>query len=160
MNLYEIDSAMTAAFDGAVDQETGEIIDESLAELFEQLQIDRDVKVENIVCFIKNLRSDAAALKAEKDALAARQKAAERKADSLARYLAGFLNGEKYKSPRAAISWRKSESVEVSNLGELPEAYLTFAEPTPNKTAIKAAIKAGTEVPGARIVQNMNMTIK
>lgn len=160
MNLYDIDAGIAEAFNAAIDPETGEIMDESMAERFEQLQIDRDQKIENTACLIKNLRAEAAALKAERDALAARQKAAENKAESLSRYLAGFLNGEKFKSTRAAVSWRKSETLEVTDILQIPDEYLTYDMPKANKTAIKAAIKAGTEVPGVQIVQNMNMSIK
>lgn len=160
MTLYEIDSNMMAALEAAVDPETGEILDESMAEQFEQLQLDRDTKIENTACYIKNLKAEAAALKAEKDALAARQKAAERKAESLSKYLAGYLNGEKFKSTKAAISWRKSESLEVVDLLQIPDEYLTYKMPEANKTAIKAALKEGTEIPGVQIIQNMNISIK
>lgn len=56
--LYEIDEEIL----NCVDQETGEIIDpEKLA----QLQMDFDKKVEGIALWIKNLLSDAEAIKAE-----------------------------------------------------------------------------------------------
>lgn len=160
MNLYEINAELEAAFNAAIDPETGEILDESMAEQFEQLQVDRETKINNTACLIKNLRAEAAALKAERDAFAARQKAAEKKAEALTKYLSGFLNGEKFKSTEVSISWRKSESLEVTDLLQIPDEYLTYKMPEANKTAIKAAIKAGTEVPGVQIVQNMNMSIK
>lgn len=160
MNLYEINAELEAAFNAAIDPETGEILDESMAEQFEQLQVDRETKINNTACLIKNLKAEAAALKAERDAFAARQKTAERKAEALTKYLAGFLNGEKFKSTEVSISWRKSESLEVTDLLQIPDEYLTYKMPEANKTAIKAAIKAGTEVPGVQIVQNMNMSIK
>lgn len=160
MNLYEINAELEAAFNAVIDPETGEILDESMAEQFEQLQVDRETKINNTACLIKNLKAEAAALKAEKDAFAARQKTAERKAEALTKYLAKFLNGEKFKSTEVSISWRKSESLEVTDLLQIPDEYLTYKMPEANKTAIKAAIKAGTEVPGVQIVQNMNMSIK
>lgn len=160
MNLYEIDAQMMVAFEAAIDTETGEVKDEEVLERFEQLQMDRDTKVENVAVFIKNLRAEAAALKAEKDALAKRQKAAENKADSLSKYLAGYLNGEAFKSARAAVSWRKSESVSVTDISKLPMEYLTFKPAEANKQEIKAALKAGKTVEGAELIQNMNMTVK
>lgn len=160
MNLYEINAELEAAFNAAIDPETGEILDVSMAEQFEQLQVDRETKINNTACLIKNLKAEAAALKAERDAFAARQKAAEKKAEALTKYLAAFLNGEKFKSTEVSISWRKSESLEVTDLLQIPDEYLTYKMPEANKTAIKAAIKAGTEVPGVQIVQNMNMSIK
>ena len=69
--LYEIDEEIL----NCVDQETGEIIDpEKLA----QLQMDFDKKVEGIALWIKNLLSDAEAIKAEKNKLADRQRSCEK----------------------------------------------------------------------------------
>lgn len=86
MNLYEIDKAIETAFNLAIDPETGEVNEEQMM-LLEMLEMDRDKKIENVACFIKNLRADAAAYKAEKDAFAKRQKQAENKAESLSNYL-------------------------------------------------------------------------
>ena len=62
MNLYEIDNAILEC----VDMETGEIID---MDKLSGLQMVRDQKIENIGCWIKNLLSDAEALKSEKKIL-------------------------------------------------------------------------------------------
>lgn len=62
MNLYEIDSAIL----DCVDAETGEIFD---MDKFEELSLTRDAKVENICLWIKNLKAEAEALKAEKRCL-------------------------------------------------------------------------------------------
>lgn len=160
MNLYEIDANLQAAFEKAIDPETGEILDEEMAKDFEQLTMDRDEKIENICLYIKNLKADAAALKAEKDAFAARQKTAEKRAESLCRYLDGYLNGQKFKTARTAVSYRKSEAVNVTDMAKVPEIYLTYGDPTANKSEIKAALKRGEEVPGAELVERNNMIIK
>lgn len=160
MNLYEINKNLQAAFDACIDPETGEIIDEEKLKEFEGLQMQRDEKIENIALYIKNLSAEAKALKEEKDSFAARQKAAEKKADSLKKYLQGFLDGEKFKSDKAVISYRKSESVKVTDVTAIPLEYLTMADPVPNKTAIKAALKKGEEIAGAEIVVNQSMSIK
>jgi len=151
--LYEIEQAIM----DCVDFETGEIID---IEKLDQLQMDRDVKIENIALFIKNLLSDAEGIKAEKDNLAQRQRVAENKANNLKKYLAGYLAGQKFSTSRVAISFRKSESVNVQDLTEIPKEYLKYKDPEPDKTAIKADLKAGKDVPGAEIVQNQNIQIK
>lgn len=68
---------------------------------------------------------------------------------------------EKVQGISASISFRKSEQTVIDNEGELPEEYITVKTTyTPNKTAIKAAIKAGNEVPGAHIETVMNLQIK
>ena len=55
-NLYEINQAIM----DCVDEETGEIVD---IEKLNDLHMQFDDKVENIACFIKNLLSDAKAIK-------------------------------------------------------------------------------------------------
>lgn len=153
MNLYEIDQEIM----NCVDMETGEIID---SVRLGELQMDRDTKIENIACWIKNLKADAEALKTEKDALANRQKAAENKIESLKKYLSDYLAGQKFSTPKVAISFRKTSSVNVTDISQLPNKFLKFADPTPDKTAIKNAIKAGTTVTGAEIVEGQSISIK
>ena len=68
---------------------------------------------------------------------------------------------EKVQGISASISFRKSEQTVIDNVGELPEEYITAKTTyTANKTAIKAAIKAGNDVPGAHIETVMNLQIK
>lgn len=153
MNLYEIDREIL----GCVDQETGEIVD---IEKLSRLQMERDLKIENISCWIKNLVSDAEQLKNEEDKLKERRKSAENKADNLKRYLKAFLNGEKFKTARVSVSYRKTSSVEVSDMSILPEKYKKYSDPEPIKSDIKADIKAGKKVPGVSIVEGQSMIIK
>ena len=158
MTLYEIDQAIMEC----VDLETGEIID---TEQLDKLQMERDVKLENVACWIKDLNAEAEAIKTEKQALAERQKVAENKAESLKKWLAYALQGEKFKTSKCAISFRKSESVEVTedglnNLMKEHDELLTYKTPTPNKTAIKQAIKDGLNVEGVQLVQNVSTVIK
>ena len=103
-NLFEIDRALLEAWERCVDPETGEI-DEDLYEQFERLQMERTHKIENIACWIKNLESDADAMKAEAKAMTERAKAAANKAESLRHYLEHVLQGDKFQTPRVAIGW-------------------------------------------------------
>lgn len=153
MKLYEIDNAIM----DCVDMETGEIID---VERLSALQMERDQKIEGIGCWIKNLLSDAKALKEEKDNLAARQKSAENKAASLKAYLSSYLNGEKFKTAKVAISYRKSDSLVIAEGAAIPEKYLKYSEPTLDKIGLKAALKAGEKFPGISIVTSSNIQIK
>lgn len=151
--LYEISQGIM----DCVDMETGEIID---AEKLASLQIDRKDKIENIALYIKNLRADAAAYKAEKDEFAYRQKVAENKAESLAEYLASILSGEKVKADRFSISYRKSQSVAITDSDSVPDDYKIKQEPKIDKVAIKKAIKDGAEIAGAKLVDKQNIVIK
>ena len=162
MNLYEIDSAIEQAFSQAVDQETGEINEEYMKQL-DELEMQRDQKVEIIACFIKNLRADAAALKAEKDALQKRQKAAETKAESLTRYLSSFLAGAKFSSPKASVTWRKTTRVEMDpgvSVYDIDTQYIRLKEPELDKTKAAAALKAGETIEGLHLEESQSMTIR
>lgn len=152
-SLYEIEEAIL----DCVDMETGEIID---IEKLSKLEMDRDVKIENTALYIKNLLSDAEQIREEEKRLADRRKVCENKARSLKEYLSGYLCGEKFKTPRVAISFRKSESVDVKDVWMIPVEYLKPRDPDADKTAIKAALKAGKKVPGAELIQNQNIQIK
>ena len=153
-NLYEIDQGILEC----IDLETGEIID---PERLENLQMERSQKIENVVLWIKNLESDAAAIKAEKEALAKRQVAALAKAAQLKEWLAKALEGQKFDTARCAVSFRRSETVEVSDVALLPdELKRVKTEVEPNKTAIKALLKDGQDVVGCRLVENQNVQIK
>lgn len=151
--LYEIDAAIL----GCIDQETGEIID---AEQLDALQIERETKLEGVALWIKDLKAEAEALKAEKQAFAERQKSAESKAESLKKWLADALAGEKFKTTKVAVSFRKTQSVQVSDIWELDEKFVKYAEPTADKAAIKAAIKAGEEVNGATLIESVSLSVK
>ena len=158
MTIYEIDQAIMEC----VDLETGEIID---TEQLDKLQMERDAKLENVACWIKDLKAEAEALKNEKQALAERQRVAENKAESLKKWLAYALQGEKFKTSKCAISFRKSEAVEVTdeglnNLMKEHDELLTYKAPEPNKTAIKQALKDGLSVEGVQLVQNTSTIIK
>jgi uncharacterized protein YqcC (DUF446 family) len=160
MTLYEIDMEILSC----VDPESGEIID---FEKLEELQIQREEKIEKVALWYKNLVSDAEALKAEKTALAEREAAARQKAESLKKWLTDALNGSKMSTPKVAIAFRKSESVEVDEAEFAQwvqinnrDDLLTYKDPTPNKTAIKAAIKSGQSISGASIVEKNNIQIK
>lgn len=154
MNLYEIDKAISECVDG----ETGEIID---IERLSELQIERETKCENVALWIKNLNADIAAYKAEKDAFAEREAQAKAKVESLKKWLVRALNGSPMKTAKVAVSFRKSESVEIEDEANIPKKWLvkkvTFA---PDKTAIKNAIKQGAKVKGCTLIERNNIQIK
>ena len=153
-SLYEINEQLLAL----TDQETGEVID---VEKFDSLQIERNEKLENIALWYKNLNSEAAAYKAEKDAFAEKQKRAENKANSLKKYLDSALHGSKFSTVKVDISWRKSTSVNVLDVEKLPEEYKkTETIVTADKTELAKALKSGVEIEGATLVENQNIQIK
>lgn len=162
-SLYELDQAVLTVLENGLvfDEETGEIIFDE--ENFAELEMERNSKLESVAIYIKSLDADAAAIKAEEKALAERRSIKEKKADRLRGYLAFSMQSfgdTKLETPRVALSFRKSTTVEVFDADKLPEDYWKHPEPKPDKTAIKQAIKAGWSVPGAELVERQNLQIK
>ena len=158
MTLYEINEALMEAFERCIDTDTGEILEDTSA--LESLEMERETKIENICLMIKNYLAEAEAIKAEKLKLAARQSTAENRAEWLKKYLVRNVEaGEKHGNARYQLGWRRSESVVVTDLADLPEAYLV-KKIEADKKAIKASIKAGYAVNGAVLIENQNIQIK
>ena len=164
MNLYEIDAAIRGVLDAMVDPETGEISDDALAALSD-LSAGRDSKIENIALYYKNLSADAAAIKAEEEALRKRRQSAENHAARLKQYLADFMPGEKLETPKVKIGWRSSTSVQIQDEATFIRLYdgsefLSYKDPSINKTAISNALKSGQNVQGAELVERANIQVK
>jgi hypothetical protein len=153
-SLYEIDKSILEC----IDQETGELID---FDRFEALQMERNQKIENVALWVKNLQSDALAYKTEKEAFAERERAATKKAEQLKEWLAKVLSGEKFSTGKCAISFRRSESVDIVDEAIIPQEMMAQAVVfRPDKKAIKELLKEGKDVPGCRLVESMNTQIK
>ena len=155
-NLYELNKAI-ADFDLEIDEETGEILN---MDGLDALQLERDTKIENIALWIKNLTADAKAYKEEKAVFAEKERRAKNKIESLKRYLQDNLDGQKFNTSKVSISYRKSQSVEITDLSILPRMALKEQDPVPDKVVLKDLLKAGTLVAGARLVDKQNMIIK
>lgn len=159
MSIYDIDSAIVSL----IDEETGEVSDE---EAFDALQMERDKKVENIGLYYKDLLAESKAIKDEEANLAARRKSVENKAERLKHLLEYALNGDKFNSPRLKVSYRKSSTVELAEgftewAEENADDLLTYSEPKPNKTLIKAAIKDGRVPDNLAVIEtHENIAIK
>lgn len=153
-NLYEIDHAIMAC----VDAETGEVID---PEALDNLLMQRNDKIEAVVLWIKNLQADVLALKAEKDVFAEREKRAAAKIEQLKKWLTDACGGEKFSTAKCAVSFRRSESVEVLDESSVPAQFMVETVTLkPDKTAIKELLKKGCEVSGCRLIEKQNPQIK
>ena len=163
MNIYEIDNSIKQLLE-EVDPETGELIVDTDA--LDALMMEREKKIENVACYIKNLTSDAKQLKDEEKALAERRQAAEKKAERLRDYLTYALQGQKFQTAKCAVSFRKTQSVEVDDAftewaqKSGNDNLLRYKLPEVNKVAVKALLTEGAEIPCARLVTNVSMTIK
>lgn len=153
MKLYEINQEIL----DCIDLETGEII---APEKLAALQMDKHEKLRNIAFVALNAAADAKAYEEQEKKFAARKKAAKSTVEWAKATLARELAGQKMKEPEFAISYRKSEAVEVADEAAVPDE---FRIPQPDKidrAALKAALKNGAVIAGAQIVERQNIQIK
>ena len=163
MTLYEINEQMQELLDLLVDAETGEINEEVEAKLNELKESMPDA-IEDFACYIKEEMALVKAMKDEKSALSDRISALENKIDRHKESLARYTNGEAFKGARAAISYRKTESVQIdegADLTAFPEGLVEVeTKYKPVKANIKAYLKEGNALDGASIVEKQSMSIK
>lgn len=159
--LYALSEELQKALDGFyVDEETGELVgfDELAA-----VKAEFEEKAEAVAVAVKGAEAFAEAIKAERDRLDRRQKAAEKKAERLKVYLADMMNKvgmEKFQSVRAQVSFRTSEALIITDEDAIPAELGSFGDWKPDKTAIKKAIKSGQQIPGAAIEKRRNIQIR
>ena len=169
MTLYDID-AQIAALDGAaeddmlIDEETGELI--SVSQALDALRMEREAKLENVACWVKNLSAEADAIREEENRLIKRRKAAETKAANLKAWLLAAMTREdgttdKLKTGRVAVSVKRNPPSTVVDDALLPSTYkvakITYQA---NKELIKRELLAGGEVPGAHLEYGRSVVIK
>lgn len=161
MTIYDIDQRILEL----VDPETGELLD---FDAFNELKMERDRKIESMALWVKELAATASAIKAEVDTLIDRKKAVERRCESLKRYLAEILQGEKFITPRCAVSFRRSTSVQVDDQEQLVrwleqngyDDCVKYKEPEISKTEVGKLIKSGMPVPFAHLENKQSVGVK
>ena len=169
MTLYDID-AQIAALDGAaeddmlIDAETGELI--SVSQALDALRMERETKLENVACWVKNLSAESDAIREEESRLMKRRKAAETKAANLKAWLLAAMTREdgttdKLKTGRVMVSVKRNPPSTVVDDALLPSTYkvakITYQA---NKELIKRELLAGGEVPGAHLEYGRSVIIK
>lgn len=162
MKVWDVIRQIEELAEKVVDPETGEVDPDVWFEI-ERLEMAADEKVENLALYVKNQKAYVDAMKAEVKALNARIAAENKKIEKTTDYLSDIvllLDGKKFKTAKVNISFRPSQSVEVDDVFKLPEEYLRYKDPEPDKTALKKALKDGTPIPGAHLVNKMNIQIK
>ena len=162
MTIYEIDARIQEIL-MRTDEETGELPEDAVAELI-TLGETREMKVENAACLIVNLTAEAKAIREQEVTLAQRRHSLENRAERIKRYIEFATDGEPFTSSRVTVKYTKSQAVEVTDKAAFfafaDEKFIRRKDPEANNDAIKKAIKAGEYVPGAELVEHVNMQIK
>ena len=162
MNLYQLTSEFESAMQQiVVDEETGEA---SGFEAVDSLNAAFEDKAEAYAVMIKNLAAEVEALKTERDHMKKREDAIKRRMDSMKQHLAESMiavGKNRISTAKAALSFRKSVRVNITNDGAVPDDLCEVTmDRKPDKTAIGKLLKEGKAVPGAELVENMNLQVK
>ena len=168
MRIHEVDALLASLFDSAgLDPETGVLVDDGsmtddVFERIAELEADRDWLALQIAREIKNVRAMAAAVKAEEKALRDRRQILERRDERLAAYLGEHLpEGTKLEDGSATIGWRKSSRVEFHIDEELPDQFVKIEEVRKvDGRGVLAALRAGDQVPGAKLVNSNRVQVR
>ncbi len=164
MNLYEIAHEHRALVERLMSTQDDE---QTIADTLEAESYPLEAKAQNVAYAVKNLEATAAAIKQAEADMAERRKRIERRAESLKEYaktcmeIAGV---QKIECAHFALSLRHNPpAVDVFEPGLVPAEYMWLAAPPPpavDKRAIKEALQAGKDVPGAVLVRGIRVEIK
>lgn len=155
--LYEMTEPVRALYELL---ENGDIDEATYNDTLEAIGVDE--KAEGYCRVISQLNLDLDMYLTEIKRLTDRKKTLENSLNRLKRnlldlYIAG--GRQKIKAGTFTISARKSQSVDIFDESKLTDEYFNIQK-TPNKTAIKNAIKDGKTVDGANLVERESVQIK
>lgn len=164
LTLYAVAADLAAVLDDAFDPETGEALP-----AFEQARGLFVGKAQAVIAYRLNLLAEAKAAADVAKTIAARAKAAQRRAEQIDAYLAEHMAAVGIReikaldgSFKATLSPGRDKAVEVFDEAQLPADYLREvpARFEPDKALIRKALDDGYDVPGARLVARDRLTIR
>ena len=135
---------------------------ELVASYLNKLYESKEIKVKNVAYYIKELTNKEDTISEEVKRLQARKNTVKNRREWLERYLLDSINYQSIEVPNSSIkiTVRNTKQVKITEASLLPEEYIrTKVEKQPDKVAIKKAISEGIDVPGATIIDNMNIKI-
>ena len=162
MKLYEIQTAYQQLMDELI-QADGEITleQEERLVIYEQ---ELEVKAENYSKVIKTIDAETKMIDEEIKRLQTMKRSRQRAIDRLKTALKNALEVfdiPKLKTGLFTISLRKSEAVQINvSAEELPKDCQVIKIEPISKAELKQRIKAGEEIPGVEIQENLNLQIK
>lgn len=166
MTLYEIDAEIERLYQAAVDPETGEV-DTTAFEWLDRLAGERNAKVENVALWYKNTAAESKAIEDEIKALSSRKSVLDNKLEWQKKYLIHALDGQRFETPKVAVSFKRSQTVDIPDIKAFCMAYAdrrdivtSRVEQKPDKLAIKKLMLAGEKFNGATLKDNINPQIK
>lgn len=163
-HLYEI-VRHRAEFERLADQ--GDLDPQLIIDTLESLDGELNDKAISIAQFTRNLDVTAQAVREAGKAMLERAARIEKRAESIRSYMLyqlQYAGVTKIECPWFTIAVKKNPpSVVIDDERAVPEAFKVAPEPPaprPDKKAIGAALKAGEDVPGCRLVQSERLEVK
>lgn len=162
--LYELSHSYLRALEAFTDPKT-DIPAEVVTDTLEGIEGEIQEKSVNVAKFMRNLESFAEAIKAAEEQMARRRKAIEARAKWIKDYLKGNMEScgiTRIESPWFRLSiQRNPPAVEVFDPVAVPDEFKRpVVEIKIDKTAIKEAIGAGRDVPGAKLVNGTRLSVR
>ena len=147
--------------------ESGELDPQTVIDTLESLDGELNDKAISVAQFSRNLDATAAAVREAGKAMLERAARLEKRAESIRNYMLlqlEFAGVSKIECPWFVIQVKRNPpAVVIDDEKALPPEYLVQPEPPaprPDKKAIGAALKAGEDVPGARLIQSDRLEIR
>jgi hypothetical protein len=147
--------------------ESGEVDAQTVMDTLESLDGELNEKAVSVAMFSRNLDATAAAVREAGKAMLERAARLERRAESIRQYMLyqlQFAQVSKIECPWFTIAIKRNPpAVVIDDEQALPAEYLTQPEPPaprPDKAKIKDALKAGADVPGARLIQSDRLEVR
>lgn len=165
ISLYEAANQLAPLLDSGIDPETGEMSEELIKALSQF-----EGKGQSVAAYVLNCEATAEMIYAAADKMAKRAEPLKKRAERMRQYLSFHMKQTGTasitaddKSFQVRLLVDRDEAVEVFNEEQIPLGYMeTPPQPPakPDKVAIKKSIKAGTDVPGAKIIRRDRLEIK
>jgi hypothetical protein len=158
--LYEIGSEYRSVLTWDIDSELDA---EALCQLLGEIEARFEDKAAAVVAFIRNVDAEAEAYKQEEDRLKEHRVRLEKRSANLKKYLEIEMRGcgfDELKTGLAHLKFVKNPwSVDIEPGADIPNQYLRFRDPEPDKAALKTALERGEEIEGVRLTQTERLRI-
>lgn len=164
LTLYELAAEYKAAADKLADLDLpAEVVTDTLASLTGGLE----VKAQNIAMLARNMDTTAESIRDAIASMQQRVRAIEARASHLRQYLLAnmqYAGITRLECALFRVSVRDNPpAVDVFDTAQVPTQFMRQPDPpppSPDKNAIREALKHGNDVPGCRLTQSQRVDIR
>jgi len=166
MKIYEYDDIMKTLYrarenENGIDPESGMVFDITL---LDQLEMERDKKIENALLYAEQVKAEANELDDYIKRLQERSHAKKNTADSIKNWLVERMQADgesKFETTRirAVLRVTAANKTVINDKNITPPQYMKV-KIEPDTAAIKEALRSGEVVPGADLTDSVSLTVK